>query len=149
MVSKRRMRIQIDDRDGYEVVDLGNIEIWDGADLCLIRDSLVELIDDGAERIGVDMTAVKYIPSGFFGMLYDWQEKGIELRLYHPQPNVANMLWFRKFFDSIGDGTYRMLAEGKDLPGPAIRNPKWVRPSWGSDSATAVGSAHAVASNHR
>ena len=49
-------------------------------------------------RIGIDMSHVKYIPSGFFGMLFDWYETGVQIRLYSPQPNVRRMIWFNQFF---------------------------------------------------
>ena len=88
------------DWDGFGVLDLGEIEIWDGADLALLRETLTQLVEKKNSRsIGVNMRFVKYIPSGFFGMLYDWHEKGVAVRLYAPQPNVEMMLWFRQFFD--------------------------------------------------
>ncbi|MBW3540659.1 MAG: STAS domain-containing protein [Planctomycetes bacterium] len=117
MASKRRLRMTIYERDGVTVMNLGAVEIWDGADLSLLRDTLTRLIEqDGLDSIGVDMTHVKYIPSGFFGMLYDWHEHGIDMRLYTPQPNVAAMLWFRKFFEHEGDGSFVLHSEPLDGP---------------------------------
>lgn len=81
------------------VLDIGEMEIWDGADLSLIRDTLISMIRHEGERsIGINMQYVKHIPSGFFGMLFDWFESGIEVRLYQPTERVANMIWFRQFF---------------------------------------------------
>lgn len=81
------------------VVQLDDMEIWDGADLALLRDVLNRLIQqDGFRSLGVDLTTVKYIPSGFFGMLFEWYESGLEIALFRPQANVRQMLWFRMFF---------------------------------------------------
>jgi hypothetical protein len=95
-------------------MDLGAIEIWDGADLALLRETLYRLVDaEKHKAIGVNMAYVKYVPSGFFVMLYDCHERGIEIFLYTPQPNVANMLWFRQFFDLTPDGSHRLHSEPK------------------------------------
>ena len=97
--------MDLEDRDGACVICLGSMEIWDGADLALLRDSLNNLTKaDRRPIVGVDMRHVKYVPSGFFGMLFEASDQGVEIRLYHPQPRVRNMLWFRKFFalDSVG-----------------------------------------------
>lgn len=98
----RRKRSSIDVRDGFHVVVMGEMEIWDGADLSLLRETLARLVDTEKQpKIGVEMKFVKYIPSGFFGMLYDYTERGIKVRLYSPQPHVEEMLWFREFFELV------------------------------------------------
>lgn len=118
-------RLKIHDWDGVAVLDLVAIEIWDGADLALLRDTLSRIIEREKRRsIGVNMRYVKYIPSGFFGMLYDLQERGIAVRLFQPQPNVQVMLWFRQFCEHEADGCFRMHTQPKQemhLPGP----PSW------------------------
>lgn len=115
MASKRRQRMKLYERDGYMVLDLGHVEIWDGADLALLRDTLVRVIvERGCRRVAVNMQWVKYIPSGFFGMLFDWHEKGISIRLYTPQPHVARMLWFRQFFDCLFDDCYVLRDEPRE-----------------------------------
>lgn len=89
------------------VIDIGDMEIWDGADLSLIRDTLTRLIHKERRRsIAIQMRTVKYVPSGFFGMLYDWWEQGITVRLIAPQPRVERMLWFQRFFEHEGDESY-------------------------------------------
>ena len=81
------------------VLSIGKMEIWDGADLSLIRDTIFRLVnEDGLTSIGIDVSRVQHIPSGFFGMLFDWYEQGIEVGLYEPRERVRQMLWFRKFF---------------------------------------------------
>jgi len=94
------------------VITIGEMEIWDGADLSLIRDTLFRLIlQDGVEAFVIDMHAVQYVPSGFFGMLFDWMDRGIEVRLLQPRERVRQMLWFRKFFVENGAGVYRLQSE--------------------------------------
>lgn len=110
-MATKRKRMNVYDECGVAVMDLGAMDIWDGADLALIRDTLVALIvREKRQRIGVDMSHVKYIPSGFFGMLFDWKDRGIEVFLYDPQPNVRNMLWFRQFAERCADGAYRLTS---------------------------------------
>lgn len=108
---------------GVTIIDIGDMEIWDGADLSLIRDTLTHLVrKDRCRSIGIQMQSVKYIPSGFFGMLYDWFEQGISVRLYSPQPRVINMLWFRKFFIPQSDDCY-LLHTGE----PLVEGEEWDR----------------------
>jgi len=91
------------------VLDIGDMEIWDGADLSLIRDTLFRLIlQEGSEAVAVDMHAVQYVPSGFFGMLFDWMERGVTVRLISPRERVRQMLWFRRFFLQESETTFRL-----------------------------------------
>ena len=81
-------------------------------DLALVRDTLIALVQqEGRRRIGIDMTHVKCIPSGYFGMLFDWQERGVEIFLVDPQPSVRRMLWFRQFAERITGSIYRLTEE--------------------------------------
>ena len=97
------------------VIDIGEMEIWDGADLSLIRDTLNRLIVKERRRsIAIQMRTVKYVPSGFFGMLYDWFERGITVRLVAPQPRVTQMLWFQRFFELEQNESY-LLRENLKL----------------------------------
>ena len=112
-VQRRFKRMLIEVGNGVHLLQLGEMEIWDGADLALLREGLFRLIaGEGCEAIAIDMRYVKYIPSGFFGMLFDWQEKhGTWFALTPPQPNVLRMLWFRQFFKLNADGLYEMNSE--------------------------------------
>lgn len=114
MTDQRRFkRMLIENRDGHILLQLGEMEIWDGADLALLREGLFHLITrDEEESIAIDMSFVKYIPSGFFGMLFDWHEKaGTRFALTLPQPNVQRMLWFRQFFKMNSEGLFEMQNE--------------------------------------
>ena len=107
MNRKKRQRLNLIVDGQLAIVGLDNIEIWDGADLALLREVLTDLIEREEYRsIAVNLESVKYIPSGFFGMLYEWYENGINIQLHSPQPNVEQMLWFRMFFRSQHAGTF-------------------------------------------
>jgi anti-anti-sigma regulatory factor len=119
MVSKRRERLEIFDQAGVTIVSIGDVEIWDGADLALLRETLTKVIEvDECKSLGVDMSSVKYIPSGFFGMLFEWYERGIHISLFSPQPNVENMLWFRLFFKHHSANRFILKDDPNRLPTP-------------------------------
>ena len=110
MASKKFLQLVLD--NGFTVLNLGDMEIWDGADMALLRESLTRLIKaEKRRRIGVDMSHVKYIPSGFFGMLFDWFETGVQIRLYAPQPNVRLMIWFNQFFEPVSDHCFALVPQ--------------------------------------
>ena len=112
MNPKKRQRLKIHSDGTTAVVALDHIEIWDGADLALLREVLSELIaEDGFRSIGVDLASVKYIPSGFFGMLFEWYDSGVDIQLHSPQPNVEQMLWFRMFFSPRPEGHFQLSDE--------------------------------------
>ena len=103
------------------MIGIGTMEIWDGADLSLIRDTLTRLVVGQRQRsIGIDMSCVKYVPSGFFGMLFDWFEQGITVRLVSPQPRVTNMIWFKRFFAAENDEIFYLTGEHADYEEPAV-----------------------------
>lgn len=110
----KRNRLHFHEWNGAKVIDLGTMEIWDGADLALLRETLTLLIDRQRNHsIGVNMEFVKYIPSGFFGLLFDWREKGIRVQLFNPQSHVQRMLWFQQFMQPVAKGCFLMLADPK------------------------------------
>ena len=116
MNQKKRQRLNVEIDGHCATVGLDQIEIWDGADLALLREVLTEMITrDSYRSIGVNLESVKYIPSGFFGMLYEWYEEGIRIILHNPQPNVEQMIWFRMFFNVQADGSFLLNDE-------AVRN---------------------------
>ncbi len=113
---KNTERIDVYQHRGMTVLDMGEIEIWDGADLSLIRDMLIVVIEQrGAKRIAVEMSSVKYVPSGFFGMLFDWFDRGIQICILSPQENVRQMLWCKRFFQSQDNESFH-LHLGPEIP---------------------------------
>jgi anti-anti-sigma regulatory factor len=132
----KRNRLHFHEWNGAKVIDLGSAEIWDGADLALLRETLTLLIDRQRHHsVGVNMAHVKYIPSGFFGLLFDWREKGVRVLLFNPQPHVQRMLWFQQFMQQINDRAFLLLSEPKQ-PYEAGRTPAWAttQPVWELDS---------------
>jgi hypothetical protein len=114
-MASRKDRMKIRQENGNTILDLGPVEIWDGADLALLRDTFTRQADrQRCRSLGVDMSSVKYVPSGFFGMLFDWHERGVAIRLYTPTARVANMLWFRQFFEHETNGSYLLQSEPKE-----------------------------------
>lgn len=112
MSSRKKQRLNIRTENECAIVSLDDMEIWDGADLALLRETLTTLIEqNGFRAIGVDLSAVKYIPSGFFGMLFEWYEQGLSIRLDAPQQNVEQMLWFRMFFVRQSETTFVLSDE--------------------------------------
>lgn len=110
----RKKRNSIDVRDGFHVVVMGEMEIWDGADLALLRETLARLVDtEKRPAIGVELEFVKYIPSGFFGMLYDYKDRGVNVRLYSPQAHIANMLWFQEFFEPVDGEAFNLVVKAQ------------------------------------
>lgn len=124
-IMAKRNRLHFHDWNGAKVIDLGDMEIWDGADLALLRETLTKLIDkERVHSVGVNMAYVKYIPSGFFGLLFDWREKGIRVQLFNPQAHVQRMLWFQQFMEPIGKSAFLLLSEPKQ-PYLAGSTPSW------------------------
>ena len=122
-MGSRHDRIEVTQEEEVTMLDMGDMEIWDGADLALIRDTLFELIQNqGCNSVGIVLSSVKFIPSGFFGMLYDWYEQGVTVRLYNPQPNVSKMLWFRQFFFEEELDAYRLVNQAAPKTDPVIFN---------------------------
>jgi anti-anti-sigma regulatory factor len=109
-LQRRFKRMLIEVQDDLLLLHVGDMDIWDGADLALLREGLFKLIEQEHSRsIAIDMRFVKYIPSGFFGMLFDWHEKrGVNFFLTPPQPNVQRMLWFQRFFQLNAAGLYAL-----------------------------------------
>lgn len=136
MSDRRRKRLCLTERGSSTVISVGEMEIWDGADLALIRDTLHELIEDQNQRdVGIEMASVKYVPSGFFGMLSEWNDLGVRITLYGVQPNVQRMLWFRHFFLKLEQDCYLLQSEPvielqeenfADADSESLDRPAWI-----------------------
>ncbi len=139
----KRNRLRLHNWNNARVIDLGEMEIWDGADLALLRETLTKVIDREHHRsVGINLAYVKYIPSGFFGMLYDWLERGVRILVFHPQPHVQRMLWFTQFFEPIAAGCFLLLDDPKQ-PYQAGKTPAWAttRPESSDDGEESAAAA--------
>lgn len=112
MILKKKW-LTITDRTGITFLDFGVMEIWDGTDMALLRETIAELIEVvGVRSLAINLKYVKYIPSGFFGMMFDWQEKhDVTFHLFSPQPNVRNMLWFQRFLQPLNAECFLLRSE--------------------------------------
>jgi len=54
-------------------------------------------------------------------MLFDWFDRGVEVTLYSPQPNVMNMLWFRKFFHHMTGNTFLLVEDSEVETRPVVQ----------------------------
>jgi len=121
--------LTLSDHNETRLMNLGDMEIWDGADLSLLRDGLNHVImKENRRSVAVDMSCVKYVPSGFFGMLFDWFEKGVAVSLFAPQERVTNMLWFRQFFVPQSHGWFS-LHHGVPMEEQTPSN-EWTQAEW-------------------
>lgn len=136
--------LRLSRRRDVMIVDIGDMEIWDGADLSLIRDTLNRLIlKQRCQSVGIQMRAVKYVPSGFFGMLYDWFEQGISVRLYSPQQRVANMLWFQRFFEAEHKNCFLLRENLEDFVEIAEDEEAREAGIWTTDRESVLSAMHA------
>ncbi len=92
-----------------DFLTLGEAEIWGLSQLVQLREEVARRVrESGAKSITLDMSCVKSLPSGFFGMLHDMQDRGIRVRLYSAREPVRQMEWFKRFFQPAArDGFYR------------------------------------------
>ena len=124
----RKHQMTLTSKNGFQEINLGPMEIWDGADLALLRETLSRLIGrEGNARVSVDMSSVKYVPSGFFGMLFDWTEQGASIYLDSPCKRIRNMVWFRQFLSPMSNDRFRLEPE------TVATNSEAVTISWGDD----------------
>jgi hypothetical protein len=114
--ARKRRQISVAERDGVAVIDLGLANVWDYGDLVRLREAASGLISEGRRRIGVDLSHVGCLPSGFMNMLCEWQERGLDVYVFNPRQNVRNMLWFQTFTERISESRYRVSCLHKEIP---------------------------------
>ena len=104
-------RPTVEDRGGLALIRLGPANIWDAGDLGRLREAASRLFARGTKRVGIDLSHVGMLPSGFMNQLCGWHDRGIEVLLYAPRPNVREMFWFRQFVEFAGNDLWRMACE--------------------------------------
>lgn len=97
------------------LVSVGREQVWEGADLSLLRDTVRRLVEDGSRSIGIDLSGVQYLPSGFFGLLMDWSDRGVSISLVAPHEQVQKMMWFTEFFHEDHIDSFSLRPEGGTL----------------------------------
>ena len=79
------------------VLGFGGEEILDQIDLGECRTEILELLEQHNCRVlGFDLTGVRYVPSGFLGLLASFRRLGIEVHLYNPSDDVREVLQITK-----------------------------------------------------
>ncbi len=103
------------------VISIGEMEIWDGADSSLLRETLEQLRSRFKKIIGVDMRYVKSLPPGIFNILQKEADEGREVILITSQDaEYQTYLWFTQScirYKGIANA-YRILSEKKAKAAP-------------------------------
>jgi len=105
---RRLPAAEVVDRGGISLIRIGPANIWDFGDLTRIREAASRAFARGVRQVGVDVSHVGLLPSGFMNMLCGWQEDGAEVYLFSPRPNVREMFWFQRFTEPAGEDLWRM-----------------------------------------
>ena len=75
------------------ILGFGGDEINERVDLGECRAQITKLLQQcGCEMLGLDLSGVKYIPSGLLGMLISLRQQGIQVHLYNPSVDVQEVL---------------------------------------------------------
>lgn len=82
------------------VVGFGGREILDQIDLSACRAEIMALVEQHKCRtLAFDLSGVKLIPSGMLGLLASLRKANIEVHLYNPSPDVAEVLQITRLAD--------------------------------------------------
>jgi anti-anti-sigma factor len=75
------------------VVGFGGCEILDQIDLSKCRAEVVALVEKSkCKTLAFDLAGVRLIPSGMLGLLASLRRMNVEVHLYNPSPDVAEVL---------------------------------------------------------
>ncbi len=117
---RRGVKAAVEERDGITMIRLGSANIWDGGDLGRLREAAKRVFNRDRKKIGIDLSHVGLLPSGFMNMLCGWEERGIEVYLFAPRPNVREMYWFRRFAEFVGSDVWKMACESAPKCEPPV-----------------------------
>ena len=126
-IGRRNSKVYVRQQGGVATVSLGERNIWDLADLRLLREISERLVHVRRCRdITVDMRSAQSLASGFFGLLHDLCKLGVKVTLLAPHRGVREMLWFRAFCEHVVDDCYRFVGESQSHVLHSARN-QWRR----------------------
>jgi anti-anti-sigma factor len=75
------------------VVGFGGAEILDQVDLVECRKEILDLLKQHESKVlAFDLSGVRYVPSGFLGLLASLKSMGIEVHLYNPSADVREVM---------------------------------------------------------
>ncbi|MSR56187.1 MAG: anti-sigma factor antagonist [Planctomycetaceae bacterium] len=82
------------------VVGFGGREILDQIDLTRCRSEIVALVEKNqCKTLAFDLAGVKLIPSGMLGLLASLRRMNVEVHLYNPSSDVAEVLQVTRLTD--------------------------------------------------
>ena len=71
------------------VIGFGRREILDQVNLAECYDEIMELVrEHSCHTLAIDLTGVRFIPSGMLGLLASAHRTGIDLHLFNPSTDV-------------------------------------------------------------
>jgi anti-anti-sigma factor len=74
------------------VVGFGAREILDQLDLTVCRAEIIALVEKhNCKTLAFDLSGVKLMPSGMLGLLASLRKMNIEVHIYNPSPDVAEV----------------------------------------------------------
>ena len=75
------------------VIGFGGRQILDQLNLAECYDEIMELIRDyNCQTLAVDLTGVRWIPSGLLGVLMSVHRQNIDVHLYNPSTDIREVL---------------------------------------------------------
>ena len=84
------------------VVGFGAREILDQLDLTVCRAEIIALVEKHhAKTLAFDLSGVKLIPSGMLGLLASLRRMNIEVHIYNPSQDVAEVLQITRLSDVL------------------------------------------------
>jgi hypothetical protein len=111
--------------------------IWRGKQLSLLRDTLIQIVGRQMRRVvGVDLKGVHDLPSGFFGTLCEWHDRGVVVRIYSPEPRIREMYWFQQFFAVETADCFRLC---HPRPSPTVTPSRQLYDASGADGLDGIG----------
>ncbi|MBI3863375.1 MAG: STAS domain-containing protein [Planctomycetia bacterium] len=82
------------------VVGFGGREILDQIDLSACRAEILGLVDKHkCQTLAFDLSGVKLIPSGMLGLLASLRKMNIQVHLYNPSQDIAEVLQITRLAD--------------------------------------------------
>lgn len=75
------------------VVGFDGRDVRDDVNVAAFKSEITQVIrDSGCRILAVDLTGVKFVPSGLLGLLASLRELVSEVHLYNPSPDVREVL---------------------------------------------------------
>lgn len=97
---------QVDSCESTHILRPDDSEMWTLAHIKQLREMIVSKCSPASD-VQVDMSRVRHVSGGLFGMLCDLHDDGYKIRLREPQASIRNLIWFQRFFEHDSGDVYR------------------------------------------